>query len=652
MRISRREFLKYCTIAAGALGLTTSDLLKIEETFAKVGDGGPHVVWIAGQACTGCTMSLTNSIYYTDVGSLLLNDIDLDYNEQLCAASGDRVVEKAISAIGKTMVLAIEGAIPHGDDANGNDQAEFCTIWTRTGGVIAANSKLGATTFAGGTLVGAGSATFTIATGNVLKAGSELVAGTIIPDGAEVTSAADRAAMAAMTPAATFRTSGTGGGGSNVLNTKVKLTSDRTTAGQIKIAGGTENGRAGSTLAATSQIRTGSTVTNSFDRADIEAWAATVATLPTHKVSWTDDGDGNPYILNTSALPAPYTNAYAMFTGSREVSGPLYLATSSIIRNGSILMPGTVVISGPFTTAGTDQNFIDPSGAKFGYMVSGSAVYLNGPWSVPSTKEIFLNGDINLDPLNGTGTITIGGTAKTDKTMLHECQLFGTSAAAVLCVGTCSSFGGIPAATGNLTGAAGALYKGYVKAGRFNGALNDFAAKTINIPGCPPHSDWIVGTIAYLLARNLQAFPPLEAYSRPLDYYGMYQCNAGPCEWRYNQGYVAIDETIYANPKPAIAYTGPGGGTIPIANVNCTKNSSKLYKYKWANTSYGKRAVGCLGAIGCKGRKTKADCSLRRWNADENLKYGTGWCVASGAGCHGCTEPTFPDKVGKFFNFA
>jgi len=91
---------------------------------------------------------------------------------------------------------------------------------------------------------------------------------------------------------------------------------------------------------------------------------------------------------------------------------------------------------------------------------------------------------------------------------------------------------------------------------------------------------------------------------------------------------------------------------------NWTINSSAIYKNKWANISHpgfpddGNRAVGCLGVVGCKGRKTKADCSLRRWNADAAGKYGSGWCVSSGAGCHGCTEPTFPDNVGKFFNCA
>jgi hydrogenase small subunit len=168
--------------------------------------------------------------------------------------------------------------------------------------------------------------------------------------------------------------------------------------------------------------------------------------------------------------------------------------------------------------------------------------------------------------------------------------------------------------------------------------MTEFASKTINISGCPPHADWIVGTIAYLLATNLSEFPPLEAYARPIDFYGEYQCNAGPCEWRYNQGYT--DEDNYYVQR-----------TLP---TNATINSSKLYKWKWANDTDNndKRNVGCIGVLGCKGRKTKADCSLRRWNADAAKEYGSGWCVSSGAGCHGCTEPAFPDKVGKFFNFA
>jgi len=486
--------------------------------------------------------------------------------------------------------------------------------------------------------------------------------------------------LKALTPAASFTTSvGGSGAGSNVLNTKVTIGTP--VAGNLVVDGsstvtlfggtegnvppGTPPARAGSTLFAGSILRIGSAISNSFDRQQLESITASNFGLYGPAIGSTVGpqwgpisdflgGTNEPWSLPMDVtIPASWTFQGVTHNAPLQVTGPMRLATNSTIFSGSILNPGTIV------TGSGDQgqiNALAPTTTtnKFGIASASSAIYLAnvGGYTFGAGSEVILNGDINLP---ATGSITIGGTPKADKTMLHECQLFGTSAAAILCIGTCSSFGGIPAATGNVTGAAGAIYKGYVKAGKFNGALNEFAAKTINIPGCPPHSDWIVGTIAYLLARSLQAFPPLEAYSRPIDYFGEYQCNAGPCEWRYNQGYkISEENSQYANPRGPLV-TMPGelsGHGVPDRTGGITSiNSSKLFKYKWANTA-NKRYVGCLGAVGCKGRKTKADCSLRRWNADATGKYGSGWCVSSGAGCHGCTEPTFPDKVGKFFNFA
>ena len=53
-------------------------------------------------------------------------------------------------------------------------------------------------------------------------------------------------------------------------------------------------------------------------------------------------------------------------------------------------------------------------------------------------------------------------------------------------LGTCAAYGGIPAAAGNVTEAKG---------------LRDFFAEEkidkllVNVPGCPPHPDWMVGTL-------------------------------------------------------------------------------------------------------------------------------------------------------------
>lgn len=197
------------------------------------------------------------------------------------------------------------------------------------------------------------------------------------------------------------------------------------------------------------------------------------------------------------------------------------------------------------------------------------------------------------------------------ETMKDKVIRLGNAAGLVLSVGTCSSFGGIPGARPNPTGIQ-----------KVTDVLKNAGVTTtvINIPGCPPHPDWIVGTIAYYLATG-QA-PALNSYKSPRDYYGQYQCNAGPCPWQKNDG---TDK-----------YTG--------ATVN---NTDKIT----VSSKYARGKVGCLGALGCKGRKTKADCSYRLWNTSASLTLGTNWCVGTRGGCHGCTSPDFPDNVGKFFNF-
>jgi len=646
MRISRREFLKYCTIAAGALGLTTTDLLKIEDAFAKIGNGGPHVVWLPGQACTGCTMSLANSIKETDVASLLLFDIDLDYNEQLCAAAGALAVSAAVSAIGKTTVLAVEGAIPSA--ATGGDE-HFCTIWSRTGGILAAGSSVAAVPSAGANGILVGSAPIVLAANDVIGGGSELVAGTTLPADTIVANADDRAAMTAL--GASFTASVATLYGTDRTNTNIILTGAvGPLAGTVEITGGTDGGgtqtQQGSILAINTSLSIGTIATSSFDR----LWLSEVDTntLPVNTnvaATWSYLGPGNEWQLTNAVT---ITAADTSNTIGRAVSGPFVVNAGSTLAAGSDLKTATRVPNALDQTA-----FITDSGIATlfsGYGSTAASDILAASFSLAGSNEIVLKGAVTLPPL---APGTFGATAETDKTMLHEVNLFGTSSAAVLCIGTCSSFGGIPAGAGNRTGAAGVLYKGLTKPGKFNGALTKFAGKTINISGCPPHSDWIVGTIAYILATNLQ-FPAVEAYGRPMEYYGQYQCNAGPCEWRFNQGYtIAEENSQYANPKGPLTPLPDAIHGIP---ANTFINSSKLYLQKWGNSletaTLGQRALGCIGVLGCKGRKTKADCSLRRWNADATGKYGTSWCVMGGSGCKGCTEPTFPDKVGKFFNFA
>ncbi len=114
MAITRRDFLKYCGLSAAALGLSGTDLLRIEEALAK--PAGPTVLWLQGASCTGCSISFLNRIAATapvSAADVLLNVINLAYHPNLMAAAGQEaatVAEQAYNAGG--YILAVEGGVP------------------------------------------------------------------------------------------------------------------------------------------------------------------------------------------------------------------------------------------------------------------------------------------------------------------------------------------------------------------------------------------------------------------------------------------------------------------------------------------------------------------------------------------------------------
>ncbi|MFC2062717.1 hydrogenase small subunit [Chloroflexota bacterium] len=158
----------------------------------------------------------------------------------------------------------------------------------------------------------------------------------------------------------------------------------------------------------------------------------------------------------------------------------------------------------------------------------------------------------------------------------------------IVAMGTCAAFGGIPAAEPNPTNC-----QPLSKVLEANGIKKPL----INIPGCPPHPDWFVGTVASILLNGLPKAEDLDDNLRPLAFYG---------------------KLIHEN-CPRRAYFDEG---------------------KFAK-KFGDE--GCLYELGCKGPITYADCPLRRWN------NGTNWVIGAGAPCNGCTQPEFPDQVAPFY---
>ena len=114
--------------------------------------------------------------------------------------------------------------------------------------------------------------------------------------------------------------------------------------------------------------------------------------------------------------------------------------------------------------------------------------------------------------------------------------------------------------------------------------------RVINIPGCPVHPDWLVGTIAYLL-QNGRA-PELDSLRRPKMYFAT----------------TVHEQCPYRDDDDR-----------------------------------------CLEDKGCRGKKAKGDCPRRQWNAAVSKGYGVNWCVIAGSPCQGCTEPGFPDSMSPFY---
>jgi hydrogenase small subunit len=184
----------------------------------------------------------------------------------------------------------------------------------------------------------------------------------------------------------------------------------------------------------------------------------------------------------------------------------------------------------------------------------------------------------------------------------------------VVAQGACSSYGGVPSGQGNKTGATGV--SNYL-------ASQGITTPVINVPGCPPHPDWTVYTVAYILAHTTMS--PFSLAIPTLDSKG----------------------------RPHAVFSGSNDGQ-PFC-YDCPNKPTQGTPQ--AAQELGD--AGCIGGLGCKGPYTFGDCPVRQKNtADDGTLMN--WCVgAQGPGapsghvgtgigearhpCQGCIEPDFPD---------
>lgn len=109
--VSRRSFLKFCTLAASSMALPLSSIAFISDALAA--SPRPKVIWLSAQECTGCSETLLRAYDQYPVEKLLLDMISLDYHNTLMAPSGSAAEKSRLQSIaGGGHIVVIDGSIP------------------------------------------------------------------------------------------------------------------------------------------------------------------------------------------------------------------------------------------------------------------------------------------------------------------------------------------------------------------------------------------------------------------------------------------------------------------------------------------------------------------------------------------------------------
>jgi hydrogenase small subunit len=177
MTITRRDFLKLAAAATAAGHLSTVAFAKLQKVLRA--PGGPRVVWLQGAGCDGCAVSFLNSIHFAGVDDLLLNTLDVRFQNNLMAATGELAVSAATGVLPEPgYILIVEGSIP---TAAGGRYSYLWPEMTMLDGVIsfAANAAyiiaIGACACYGGVTKGAPNPTGAQGVGDVIGADSRLI---------------------------------------------------------------------------------------------------------------------------------------------------------------------------------------------------------------------------------------------------------------------------------------------------------------------------------------------------------------------------------------------------------------------------------------------------------------------------------------------
>jgi len=114
--ISRRSFLKFCSLTATSLGLGPAFMPKI--AWAMENKPRTPVLWLHGLECTCCSESFIRSAHPL-AKDVVLSMISLDYDDTLMAAAGhqaEAILDEVMTKYKGNYILAVEGNPPLNQD--------------------------------------------------------------------------------------------------------------------------------------------------------------------------------------------------------------------------------------------------------------------------------------------------------------------------------------------------------------------------------------------------------------------------------------------------------------------------------------------------------------------------------------------------------
>jgi hydrogenase small subunit len=209
---------------------------------------------------------------------------------------------------------------------------------------------------------------------------------------------------------------------------------------------------------------------------------------------------------------------------------------------------------------------------------------------------LVLEGSVPNERINGDGHWAAFGVDRETGQPITTCtwiDRLAPKAAAVMALGTCAAYGGIPAMRNNPTGAMG--LRDYLGAGW----TSRLGIEIVNLPGCPVAPDNITETLLHLVLQlgGMTPMIDLDEQGRP--------------RWLFNR-------TVHEGcDRAGLAEQGKFADSFDAGD-------------------------GCLVKLGCMGPVVKCNVPVRGW------VNGIGGCPNVGGICIGCTSAGFPDRFMPF----